>query len=381
MAAVPAAVPDVDALLSRHPHARAVLGPALRPGGEPSHAYLFHGPPGTGKRQVAAAVAAALLAEGASDPESVRRRIGSRAHPDLTWVIPSGAHEMLVADVEEPVVAAASRTPFEASRRVFVLERAETLHDRAANRMLKTLEEPAAFVHIVLLTEHLGEVLPTIASRCQLVRFDPRPVEEVAARIAERPDVAAPTALAAARLAPGDARRAAWLAGDQGSALRARAERFAHCAIDGTMAAERPWLDMLAAARERGGAAGKEEAAGLQDAKTLVPRKEHRRLERETGERVRRAERREQTAELDLGLALAGRWYRDLAAVAWGSPELVANADRADRLARDAAGRDPQRLRAAVELVEETRSRIRLNVTEELACEVLGYRLAGLLAG
>ena len=63
-------------------------------------------------------------------------------HPDLTWVAPSGAAEMLVADIEEPVVAAATRTPFEARRRVFVIERAETMNDQAANRMLKTLEEP-----------------------------------------------------------------------------------------------------------------------------------------------------------------------------------------------------------------------------------------------
>src|SRR6185312_12693694 len=55
-------LPDSD----RHPHAAAVLGPALAPGGRPSHAYLFHGPPGSGKRSVARGFAAALLAEGAA---------------------------------------------------------------------------------------------------------------------------------------------------------------------------------------------------------------------------------------------------------------------------------------------------------------------------
>ena len=81
------------------------------------------------------------------------------SHPDLTWVTPSGAAEMLVADVAEPVVAAAARTPFESARRVFVIEEAHTLNDQAANRMLKTLEEPPDFVHLLLLTDRPHEVL------------------------------------------------------------------------------------------------------------------------------------------------------------------------------------------------------------------------------
>ena len=79
---------------------------------------------------------------------------------------------MLVSDIDEPVVAAASRTPFESLRRVFVIESVDRLGDEAANRMLKTLEEPAAFVHLILITDRLADVLPTIRSRCQLVRFD-----------------------------------------------------------------------------------------------------------------------------------------------------------------------------------------------------------------
>ncbi len=377
-AAAPAA-PDLDALLERQPHARAVLRPALVPGGAPSHAYLFHGPPGTGKRVAATGMAAALLAEGAPDPAGARARVASHAHPDLTWVAPSGAHEMLVGDVEEPVVAAAARTPFEAARRVFVLERADTLGEQAANKMLKTLEEPAPYVHLILLTDRLGEVLPTIVSRCQLVRFDPRPSAEVAERIATETGTAPTTARAAARLALGDARQAAWLAGSDGAALRERGERFARAALDGTMASTRPWGSLLEAAEARARGAGERAGEGLDEAKQLAPKKEHRRLETETNERVRRAERRERTAALDLALALVGRWYLDLAAIRWGAPELVANADRTGALAADAEGRDPRRLSAAAELVEDTRCRLQLNVTEELACEVLGYRLAVLL--
>jgi DNA polymerase-3 subunit delta' len=169
--------------LDRHPHARAVIGPALAPGGRASHAYLFHGPAGSGKRTAARALAAELLAAGSANPESARARARSGAHPDLTWVRPSGAHEMLVADIDGPVVGAASKTPFEAACRVFVIERADTLNDEGANRMLKTLEEPASFVHLILLTDRLVEVLPTIVSRCQLVRFEASSADEIAARL------------------------------------------------------------------------------------------------------------------------------------------------------------------------------------------------------
>ena len=195
-------LPGLDA----HPHAHAVLLPALRfldgeealAGGKqeegrdrahgyrggrgPTHAYLFHGPPGVGKRTVARAFAAALLASGSPAPDEVRGRAARGAHPDLTWVMPTGAGEMLVGDIDQAVVAAATRTPFESRRRVFVLEDAHTLNDQAANRLLKTLEEPAPFAHFILLAPTPRELLPTIASRCQQVRFDPLPP----ARIEER---------------------------------------------------------------------------------------------------------------------------------------------------------------------------------------------------
>src|SRR5271167_1381011 len=169
-------LPGID----EHPHARALLLPALPPG-EASHAYLFHGPAGAGKRAVARAFAAALLCDGAGDPQEASRRVMRGAHPDLTWVTPSGAAEMLVADIDEPVVAAATRTPFESARRVFVIESVDTMNDQAANRMLKTLEEPPSFVHLLLLTDRREDVLATIASRCQQVRFDPLPPARIAA--------------------------------------------------------------------------------------------------------------------------------------------------------------------------------------------------------
>jgi DNA polymerase-3 subunit delta' len=406
-------LPGIDA----HPHARAVLLPALAPGASASHAYLFHGPAGTGKRAVARAFAAALLAEGARSPATVAERVARDSHPDLTWVRPSGAAEMLVADVEEPVVAAASRTPFESARRVFVIEGAETMNDQAANRMLKTLEEPPAFTHLLLLADRREDVLATIASRCLAVRFDPLPatliaqqltaaagadraVDAVGDRVADATtELDAQRALACARLALGDAGVARRLAGDEGEALRARAEDFVRSALAGATD-KRLWLGLLEVAKAAGTAAGERAQERLKAELELVPSKERKRYEREGAEAQRRGERRVRTSTLDLGLRLAELWLRDLLCLREGAPELVYAVDRRAQLEQDAGvgdmsdggdaagqhaigdrrGGDAVALRRGVELVAETRLSLSLNVSEELALEALAYRLQALLA-
>jgi DNA polymerase III subunit delta' len=364
----------VLAELEHHPHARAVLEPALRDGAGVSHAYLFHGPGGSGKRAVARAIAAELLSRGSPNPDSARARALSGAHPDLTWVRPSGAHEMLVGDIEEPVIAAASKTPFEALSRVFVIERVDELGDEAANRMLKTLEEPASFVHLILITDRLVEVLPTIRSRCQLVRFDPAPSEEVAAAV-RTGGVPEETAIACARLALGDAERAGQLAGKRGQRLRAGAEEFARATLSvEPQTAGKPWSALLSAVKAAGVAVGNELEDRKQAELEMYPRKEQRRVSTEWDERIKRARRRAETGTLDLGLQLVSLWYADLAHLAWGAEDLVRNTDRLEQLRAD-AGHEAATLHHAVELVEDTRQRFQLNVSEELACEALAYKL------
>ena len=90
---------------------------------------------------------------------------------------------MLRGDVDQSVVAAASHTPFESTWRVFVLERVDTMDDPAANTLLKTLEEPPGYVVLILLTDRPTQVLPTITSRCQGVRFDAPPPGRLAERL------------------------------------------------------------------------------------------------------------------------------------------------------------------------------------------------------
>ncbi|HYP49277.1 MAG TPA: AAA family ATPase, partial [Thermoleophilaceae bacterium] len=252
-----------------HPQARIVLATALEAG--PSHAYLFHGPAGTGKRTAAKAFAAELLAEGSPEPDAVRHRVYAGTHPDLTWVRPSGAHVMRVGDVDGPVVAAATRTPFESSRRVFVLERVDTMNDEVANRLLKTLEEPASYVHLVLLTDALGSVIETVISRCQLVRFDPLPAAHLA-QLLEGEGIPAERAGACARLALGNAARARYLASPEGEALRGDVETFVAAALSGEAVADEPWRPLLERAESRRAEAEEECAAERKERLELEPK-------------------------------------------------------------------------------------------------------------
>ena len=216
-------------------------------------------------------------------------------------------------------------------------------------------------------------MLPTISSRCQPVRFDPPPADALAQRLQSR-GVAPDAATACARLSLGDGERALALALGDGPALRARAEAFARAPLAGRAHADRAWKPLLEQARAAGGAAKEEVEAALAEELSYLPKKEHKRRETEFTERARRAERRASTGALDHALQLVGLWYRDLACVAAGADELVHHSDRIDAAARGRRRRATASS-AKVELVDDTRARLALNVSEELALEALAYRL------
>lgn len=342
------------------PKARVALTAALASGA--SHAYLFRGPRGAGKGAVARAFAAELLAVGAADADDARRRVllDPSPHPDLVWLRPRGAQHM-VDEVRERVIRASSYRPFEAEKRVFVVEAAERMRDESQNALLKTLEEPPDFVHLILLSAEPALLLETIASRCQPIDFAPLPPEAIEAALAGDPEEVA----TAARLAAGDVERARYLLSEHGRALRAAALRL-----------DEDWLRVLKAAESEG-----EEAEA--DVRTLLEEEAEagvKRSARDIAEEAKRAGRRRRTETLDLALELLASRQRDLAAIAAGAAEVVCNRDRLAELESRAAGLDPSRPRRAAELVQDTRRRLDLNVSEELALEALAFRLKRVFA-
>ena len=368
------------ALATEHqPGARAALGAAIE---NPSHAYLFSGPPGSGKRAAARAFVAELLAAEAQDPDDARRRAiaDPSPHPDLTWLRPHGT-QYLVEDVRTRVISAAAYRPFEAARRAFVIEDAEAMAEESQNALLKTLEEPAAYAHLILLSAEPAALLETVRSRCQTVRFNALPLDAVEAALAARvPEADAGARRAASRLAGGDTSLAADLLVSPGSDLRAAAAALVEAAAVGDLGSA-PWGALIALSEE----AGEEASRRVRDELTLAAEAAGevgpgaKRSARVTEEAAKRASRQARREALDLGLALVGAWLRDLVAIASGAEELAHNSDRLDHLRAAAADIDPRRARRAGELVMDTRRRLRVNVGEELALEALAYRLEALL--
>jgi DNA polymerase III subunit delta' len=348
----------LDDSTTHQPRARVALTAALASG--PSHAYLFRGPRGSGKRAAARAFAAEILASAAPDPEGARRRalLDPSPHPDLVWLTPRGAQH-LVEEVREQVIRAAAYRPFEGGRRLFVIEAAEAMRDESQNALLKTLEEPPGYAHLILLTSEPGMLLETIASRCQPVDFAPLPISAIEDAL----DGDADEVVAAARLSAGDLDRARFLLTDRGRELRAEAEKFAW----------RQLLDSAESAGEESESATRETLE--EEAETGVKRSS-----RDIADEAKRAGRRRRTEVLDLGLELLAAWFRDLVATSSGAEEVVFNYDRRDELRAQVSGLDPARPRQAAELVQDTRRRLDLNVSEELALEALFFRVEGLFA-
>lgn len=267
----------------------------------------------------------------------------------------------MVEEVRERVIRASAYRPFEGGKRVFVIEAAEAMRDESQNALLKTLEEPPGFVHLILLTSEPAALLETITSRCQPVDFAPLPVEAVEAALSgggEGAEIAA-----AARLAGGDLELARFLLTENGEKLREQAVAM-------------NWTATLKTAE----AEGEETEAATRAALEADKEAGLKRSARDVTDAAKRAGRRRRTELLDLGLALGAAWFRDLAVVASGAADLAYNRDRLADLQSKAAGLDPNAARRAAELVQDTRRRLDLNVSEGLALEALSFRLAAVLA-
>jgi DNA polymerase III subunit delta' len=377
----------LDQSTEHQARARVALTAALA--GQPSHAYLFRGPRGAGKRAAARAFAAEILAMGAEDPDDARRRalLDPSPHPDLVWLTPRGAQH-LVEEVRERVIRAAAYRPFEGGKRVFVVEAAEALRDESQNALLKTLEEPPGFVHLILLSSEPEILLETISSRCQPVDFAPLSAEVLEAELsAGAPGTVAADAepggpvraeevAAAARLAAGDLERARLLLGPRGREVREDVERCVAAVLAGEVASA-PWKGLL----DRAQAAGEEVEAATREILEEEAKAGLKRTARDIADESKRAGRRRRTEILDLGLELCAVWFRDLAAIAAGAEDVAFNRDRLDQLRSQATGVAPAAAaRRAAETVQETRRSLDLNVSEELALEALFFRLERLLA-
>jgi DNA polymerase-3 subunit delta' len=286
----------------------------------PVHAYLLVGPPGSGKRLLARAFAADLLARNAAAEERERlvRLALAERHPDLVVIERAGA-TVRVEEAEE-LIRLAVRTPIEGERKVIVGLGFESTEPAAAAKLLKIVEEPPASTVFVLVAEDVPPELVTIASRCVRVEVDPLPASLIADRlVAEGVDPAAAREAAAA--ARGDLDRGRLLATDGRLALRRSAWWSVPDRLDDTGATVyRLVTELRAAIDDAQAPLDVRHTAELVELEERVARTGERGAGRaELDRRQKRQVRRHRTNELRFGLAtLAGR-YRD-AAAASGRP-------------------------------------------------------------
>lgn len=157
-----------------------------------THAYLFTGPAGSNKTAAAFALAKALICpKGSQGPRGGAcgscdncAKVGKRTHPDVHFYEPEGATGYLIDQVRE-IVADVSYAPIQADKKIYIIDRVDLMGVSPANAFLKTLEEPPDNVVLILLGRTRESVLPTIASRCQVVPFRHIPPSEAAGIISQ----------------------------------------------------------------------------------------------------------------------------------------------------------------------------------------------------
>ena len=359
--------------------AREVFARALRER-TLSHAYLLSGPEGLAKTAFARELGVALVcACGGCGACAECERAHRGVHPDLHVVAREG--DLIRVAQVDPVIADLSLKPFAAGRRVWVIPEVEHLHPAAANKLLKSIEEPPAHVYFLLVTDRLERVLPTIVSRCQQVELRPLSDAQVAAYLRAKHGLGGAEAEALARLSGGAVERADRLAEDargpgrRGEYLRhaARAAGLARGGAEGDPSAafigvlerhQKQITDDVKARLEVSVAELMRQFQDPRDQKWYVKKAE---------ERAKREEARLRRIAAQDAVDLLGAWVRDLWVVACGASDVLWNSDRAGELA-GAAVATPEYYARLMAVVARTRKDLFLNIEYKLALQALFAR-------
>ena len=152
--------------------------------GRSSHAYLFLGGAGAGKRLIANTFAKALQCEGEKRPcDSCKscHAFNHGNHPDVIYFQPlKNGKTYTIEDVREQLLETVDLKPFQYEKKIYIIEKADTLNIQSQNALLKTLEEPPAHAVFLLLAERAEAFLPTILSRVVVMKIRPLSAETIA---------------------------------------------------------------------------------------------------------------------------------------------------------------------------------------------------------
>ncbi|MFF4433285.1 DNA polymerase III subunit delta' [Streptomyces sp. NPDC001513] len=382
-----AAARDADALVTA-----ITNGTAPPEASKMTHAWLFTGPPGSGRATAARAFAATLQC---TSPD---RALGGEpgcgfcdgchttmvgTHADVSTVVAVGS-QVLVADMRD-TVRKSYTSPATGRWQVILVEDAERLNERSANAVLKAVEEPAPRTVWLLCSPSVEDVLPTIRSRCRHINLSTPSVAAVADMLVRRDGVEPTVALAAARATQGHVDRARRLATDQearerrstvlklplrvddvGACLKAAQELCDTAAEDAKQVAEEvdtKETEELRTALGAGAGAGSRMPRGTAG------------VMKDLEDRQKRRRTRTQRDTLDLALTDLTGFYRDVLALQLGSSVAIANEEIRQDLDRIARASGPKRTLRRIEAIIACREALDRNVAPLLAVEAMTMAL------
>ncbi|GAA2507809.1 DNA polymerase III subunit delta' [Streptomyces gobitricini] len=380
-----AAARDADALVTAD-----AGGTAAPEASQMTHAWLFTGPPGSGRTTAARAFAAALQCV------SPDRALGGEpgcgfcdgchtalvgTHADVSTVAAVGT-QILVDDMRD-TVRKSFTSPANGRWQVILVEDAERLNEKSANAVLKAVEEPAPRTVWMLCAPSIEDVLPTIRSRCRHLTLRTPPVEAVADALIRRDGIEPEAAYAAARATQGHIDHARRLATDE----RARARRatvlklpLRVADIGGCLKAAQELID--AASEDAKEVAEGTDAKETEEMKAALGGAPGGRMPRGTAgvmkeleDKQKRRRTRTQRDSLDLALGELTSFYRDVLALQLGSGAALANQDVRDVLDRMARESTPERTLRRIEAVLACREAMDRNVAPLLAVEAMTMAL------
>jgi DNA polymerase-3 subunit delta' len=364
-----------------------------RGSGAMTHAWLFTGPPGSGRSIAARAFAAALQCPSGGCGQCVdcmQARGGT--HVDVSLVVPEGLSIKVGEDENEVgsaryLVARLHRRPTRGRWLVTVIEDADRLTDEAANALLKSVEEPPPRGVLLLCAPSVEDLLPTIRSRCRLVALRTPPSDAVARVLVERDGVDPAMAAFAAQAAQGHIGRAKRLATDEearrerrdvlslprslqgvGSALSAAADLVdaakheADTLTKGRDAAEKESLSTALGV----GATGKGVTGGARGSAGAFKELEKRQKSRAT---------RTQRDALDRALVDLAAFYRDVLQLQLGTGTPLVHGDLGDQAATIARATTPESTLRRIDAVLACRQALDANVAQLLAVEAMALAL------